>query len=215
MPVLADNYQYLVVGDRSLAAVDPAEAAPILAEARKRGLPLTEILITHEHTDHIAGVPELVRATGAKVIRPPLADGDSVRAAGADFDVLDTPGHGRDHVSYYHEDEGILFCGDILFGAGCGRLQGNPPERMFRSLRKLAELPDQTRVYFGHEYTRDNLRFALTAEPDNEAIGLRLDALGIPSSPTTIGLEKQTNPFLRSRSVEEFAERRRRKDVFA
>jgi hydroxyacylglutathione hydrolase len=211
IPALEDNYIYLLVAGHEAAVVDPAEAEPVLRELEQRRLKLTHILITHDHHDHVAGVPELQKKTGAQII----TGGDAFHAAGAGFEILQTPGHTATHISFYSRDAGILFCGDTMFCAGCGRLFGLTPALMFNSLKKLAALPDDTKVYCGHEYTRDNLRFAASVEPENEDVARCLRELRTPSVPSTIGLEKKTNPFVRSRSVEEFAERRRRKDVFA
>lgn len=211
LPALEDNYIYLICGAGEAACVDPAEAGVILRELEQRSLKLTHILITHDHHDHVAGVPELQKKTGAKVV----TGGDPFHAVGVEFEILQTPGHTVSHISFYGRDAGILFCGDTMFCAGCGRLFGLPPALMFNSLKKLAALPDDTKVYCGHEYTRDNLRFAASVEPQNENVARRLRELRTPSVPSTIGLENETNPFVRSRSVAEFAERRQRKDVFA
>ncbi len=213
IPVLSDNYQYLLVGESEIAAVDPAESDVVLVKLREIGLPLSAILVTHEDSDHVAGVPALARETKAQVIGPRHPAGSRVAAAGCLWEIIPTPGHCREHVAFYSKETATLFSGDCLFGAGCGRLR-EPPERMFESLQTLARLPLETRVYFGHEYTRDNLRFALTVEPENVAMRDRLEQLKEPTTPSVLSLELATNPFLRARTVAEFAERRRRKDVF-
>jgi hydroxyacylglutathione hydrolase len=210
LPALEDNYIYLCVNGSNAAVVDPAEAGLVLRELDRRKLTLTHILVTHDHHDHVAGVPELQEKTGAQVV----SGGGPFQALGVKFEILPTPGHTASHISFYSRDAGVLFCGDTMFCAGCGRLFGLDPALMYRSLQLLAALPDDTKVYCGHEYTRDNLRFAASVEPGNADVARRLRELKTPSVPSTIGLEKKTNPFVRSRSVEEIADRRRRKDVF-
>jgi len=229
---VGDNYHYLLVqGDRA-AALDPGWAEPVLEVLRTRRLTLTHILVTHGDHDHIDGLPALRAAAGGRVVGPsgagiphldqPVREGDEVAIGGLALRVLDTPGHRPVHVAYHlpAPAPGILFSGDCLFTGGCGRLWGNPPALMFGSLQKLAALPELTHVYGGHEYTVGNLRFALSLDPANKDIRARLgdeearSARGEPCAPSTIGLELRTNPFLRARSVDEFAALRRRKDVF-
>jgi hydroxyacylglutathione hydrolase len=213
--VLQDNYAYLVeYGDHTLV-VDPSESAPIIACVEKLGCNITHILITHHHGDHTGGVAALRARYGAAVMDPssgprPL---DGVEA-------IDTPGHCFPHVAYYVPKQKWLFSGDCLFGAGCGRLAGDSAAIMWASLQKLKALPDETEVYFGHEYTRDNLAFAASVEPENTAIVERRARVakalneGRFSVPSTITEEKMTNPFLRAGDVEKFALLRRKKNAF-
>jgi hydroxyacylglutathione hydrolase len=193
--------------------VDPGDAAPVARRLAERGLELADILVTHHHGDHIGGVADLVARTGARVHGPAgepvgrldtrLAEGDRVRVLGVDFDVLDVPGHTRGHIAYHAPSMHALFCGDTLFACGCGRLFEGTAAQMTQSLAKLAALPGDTRVYCAHEYTLANIRFARTVEPGNERLARReaecraLREQGIPTVPSTIGLERETNPFLR------------------
>jgi hydroxyacylglutathione hydrolase len=224
-----DNYIWLIRGardPRAVAVVDPGDAGPVRAALAAEGLELSAILATHHHADHVGGVPALVAETGAAVFGPRrermpvevtgLTGGDRVRLAalGLEFAVLDVPGHTAGHIAYY--GHGALFCGDTMFSAGCGRLFEGTPEQMLASLDAFACLPEQTRVFCGHEYTVANLRFAMEVESGNSDIvdyvqkASALRASGRPTLPSTIGLEKRVNPFLRSRheNVKLSAERR-------
>jgi len=206
----ADNYIWVLQQGTGALAVDPGDAAPLITFLEHGGLALQGILITHHHADHCGGLAELLqRWPQAKVYGPagisgvnqPVAEGEQVDWQGYQFEVLALPGHTLDHLAYY--GHGQLFCGDTLFGAGCGRLFEGSPAQMLASLDKLAALPDTTRFYPAHEYTLSNLKFALAVEPDNDEIQLRqlLDqkqiAMGLPTLPTELGLEKTTNPFMR------------------
>ena len=229
IPAFRDNYIWLIRGGadpRAVAVVDPGDAAPVQAMLAAEQLRLTAILATHHHADHVGGVRELVNATGAAVFGParermpvavtPLAGGDRARLPGLDleFEVLDVPGHTAGHIAFHGHE--ALFCGDTMFSAGCGRLFEGTADQMLASLDAFAGLPDGTRMYCGHEYTVANLRFAMTVEPGNpdtmdyvkRAAAMR--AQGQPTLPSTIGLEKRVNPFLRSRheDVKSAAERR-------
>jgi hydroxyacylglutathione hydrolase len=193
--------------------VDPGDAAPVLAwlEANPEWV-LSDILITHHHHDHVGGVEQLKKATDAQVYGPAseaipardiaLKDNDRISVLGCDFDVIAVPGHTLGHIAFYHH--GLLFCGDTLFAAGCGRLFEGTPEQMYTSLTRLAALPEETRVYCTHEYTLSNLRFAAVVEPGNADTAARLEKVtrereaGIMTLPSSIGLEKLTNPFLRT-----------------
>jgi hydroxyacylglutathione hydrolase len=224
-----DNYIWLIRGTRdarAVAVVDPGDAGPVRAALAANGLKLCAILATHHHADHVGGVAALVAETGAAVFGPArerlpveatrLAGGGraALDALGLEFEVLDVPGHTAGHIAYY--GHGALFCGDTLFSAGCGRLFEGTPEQMLASLDAFAGLPEQTRVFCGHEYTLANLRFAMTVESGNADIvdyvrkATALRASGRPTLPSTIGLEKRVNPFLRSRheNVKLSAERR-------
>ena len=221
-PTRSDNYGVLIhdPATGATAAIDAPEAEPIFAALQDKGWGLTEIFITHHHADHTAGVAALKRKTGCRVYGPAreaglisgldveVKEGDTVNLGGATADVIDTPGHTRGHVSYYFPEERCVFVGDTLFSVGCGKLLEGDAPTMWASLSKLAALPPETAVYCGHEYTGANCRFALTVEPENEALQVRAahvaanDANGRPSLPTTIGQELATNPFLRASSPE-------------
>lgn len=215
VPAFEDNYLWLIHNGAQAAVVDPGDAAPILAALAANDLSLVAILLTHHHADHIGGVPELLKRYHIPVYGPrheniphvthPLSEGDIAIIAELDLamSVLDAPGHTRGHITYYSASQHWLFCGDTLFGGGCGRLFEGTPAQMASSLEKLAALPDETQVYCAHEYTLANLRFALEVEPGNQILALRMQVEqekrrhGQPTIPSTIGQEKATNPFLR------------------
>ncbi len=199
-------------------AVDPGDAGPIMAALEAHKLSLTAILLTHHHADHVGGVEALLRHVNdpdfpvygprreeISGVTVKLCEGDvvTITEPALRLDVLDVPGHTSGHIAYVERQQGWLFCGDTLFAAGCGRLFEGTPAQMTVSLSKLAALPEATQVYCAHEYTLGNLRFALAAEPGNHAIEERFSrekekrANNIPTVPTNIGLELQTNPFLR------------------
>lgn len=217
VPAFKDNYLWLIHDGRHAAVVDPGDAQPILDALAARGLTLTAILLTHHHADHVGGVPGLLRHAQVPVFGPrhdgiaavthPLDEGDRVKVPGLDLalSVLEVPGHTRGHIAYVREGapEHWLFCGDTLFAGGCGRLFEGTPAQMAHSLAKLAALPDDTLVFCAHEYTLSNLRFAAAAEPDNPAVQQRLREVaaqrerGEATVPSTVGVEKATNPFIR------------------
>ena len=244
LALLADNYAYLLVGRESAVAVDPSVAGPVAEAAREAGVRLAAVWVTHHHADHCGGAGDLRRRTGCAVIGPrderlPALDravgGDDVlRVDDEEFRVLPVPGHTRSHVAYYAPREAVVFTGDCLFVAGCGRLLEGSAGQMWDSLRRLRELPVATRVYCGHEYTVDNLEFAAELDPADAVVRERLAAMrrrqerGEPTVPATIAEERQTNPFLRADAeaianavkrvgappAEVFAELRRRKDAW-
>jgi len=215
VPVSAfrDNYIWTLRNKTHAAVVDPGEAGPVLDYLGREKLALAAILATHHHPDHVGGIAALLERHEVPVYGPrnePIAtltravsEGDTVTIPelGVSFSVLDIPGHTRAHVAYY--GAGSLFCGDTLFACGCGRLFEGTAEQMFASLGKLAALPDDTKVYCGHEYTLANIGFAKAVEPENAALTRRekrdqgLRKSGKPTLPSTLGEEKATNPFLR------------------
>ena len=217
IPAFRDNYIWMIDNRTRAVVVDPCEAGPVLSTLKKRSLKLSAILLTHRHEDHIGGVARLLEEADVPVYGPrydpivsvtsPLQEGDIVTLPDLDnlaLSVLDVPGHTKGHIAYYANKEKWLFCGDMLFGAGCGRLFEGTPEQMLASLSKMAALPDDVQVFAGHEYTLSNLKFAREIEPGNEAIverarqDLTKRNRGRPTLPSTIGLEKATNPFLRA-----------------
>ncbi|MDR2787863.1 MAG: hydroxyacylglutathione hydrolase [Candidatus Accumulibacter sp.] len=227
IPALKDNYIWLLRKGASAVVVDPGDAAPVLDVLQKESLTLSSILITHHHKDHQGGIDTLLAHwPSAKVFGPaqesitgmttPLRGGERLHlvALGLDLQVMAVPGHTLGHLAYY--GEGRLFCGDTLFGGGCGRLFEGAPLSMCESLARLAALPDDTRVYCAHEYTEANLRFALAVEPGNRALRRRADevavirAKGLSTVPSTLAVEKATNPFLRCKEPEVVAAARAR-----
>lgn len=198
------------------AAIDVPEAAPVLAALDETGWTLTDILVTHRHADHVEGIAEVKRRTGAGVTAPAKAgaavpetdvavsEGDVVRVGALSAQVWETPGHCADHVTYWFEAAGLVFAGDTLFTLGCGRVMEAEPEVLWRSLCRFAALPDETQVFSGHDYVLSNARFARAAEPDNARLAARMAeaerarAEGRFLVPTTLGEERATNPFLRA-----------------
>lgn len=223
VPQLADNYAYLIVDPttREAGVVDCAEAPAVLAEVRHRGVRLTTVLATHHHFDHVGGNEDLLAAVpGLRIygsrgdalripgITDPIDDGAAVTVGKLRGRVVLIPAHTSGHVAYHFPDERAVFTGDTLFAGGCGRLFEGDAAQMMASLGRLAALPDDTRVYCGHEYTEKNLRFAAMLEPGNAALAKKLAAVaalrqgGRPTVPSTIADEKATNPFLRTASPE-------------
>ncbi len=220
IPAFQDNYFWLIESDTETWIVDPGDATPVIKALQDRDKKLSGILITHHHPDHIGGVEELyypgLQIIGPKkeqfeLVNDPVSNGDIRQVCGAQFKVIEVPGHTLNHLAFFSEIEGkapVIFCGDTLFSAGCGRLFEGTPKQMHHSLGKLLTLPESTQIYCAHEYTEANLRFALSVEPGNKDIiqraeeVSRLRAQGIPSVPTNIKTEKATNPFLRTSSEE-------------
>lgn len=233
IPVLSDNYVWLVHETESgeTMVVDPAVAEPVLDEAQARGWTITQICNTHWHPDHTGGNAAIKEATGCTITGPAaeaeriptldrkVAEGDSISLGKVNAQVLDVPAHTAGHIAFHFPTEQVAFVGDTLFAMGCGRLFEGTAEQMYSNMRKLEALGDDTRIYCAHEYTQSNGRFALTVEPDNSALVTRMEKVnamreaGEPTVPTTIALEKATNPFMRATSIEELAARRAAKDA--
>ncbi|CAM3284541.1 hydroxyacylglutathione hydrolase [Pseudomonas floridensis] len=231
LPAFNDNYIWLLqdLSTKRCAVVDPGDATPVLAWLEEHSdHRLTDILITHHHNDHVGGVAELKQVCGATVHGPQaenipardvaLNDHDRITVLGLEFSVHAVPGHTLGHIAFYHDDATtpLLFSGDTLFAAGCGRLFEGTPQQMHESLSRLAALPDSTLIYCAHEYTLSNLRFAQAVEPDNQDIAERLAEVvrlrdqNRITLPSNLALEKRTNPFLRTHetSVKEKADER-------
>ena len=218
VPCLSDNYAvtFRDLKTESVAVVDAPEADPILHALDVGGWKLTHILVTHKHGDHVQGIPALKRRYGAKVIGPrgeareipaidvQVGESDSVEVGSLRARVFETPGHTAGHIVYWFEAEKLLFAGDTLFALGCGRPFERPAATLWRSLLKLRDLPGDTAVYCGHEYTLSNARFSVTVDPKNAALKARLAAIekmrakNEPTLPTTLAEERATNPFLRA-----------------
>lgn len=234
IPVLSDNYVWLVHEPASgeTAVVDPAVAEPVLAEADRRGWRITQIWNTHWHPDHTGG-NDAIKAVTACAITGPAAEaariptldrrvgeGDRVALGAVEALVLEVPAHTAGHIAFHFESEAAVFVGDTMFAMGCGRLFEGTAAQMHANLQRFAALPPETAVYCAHEYTLSNGRFALAAEPDNQALADRMRAVeaaraaGEATVPTTIALELATNPFVRVACAEELAERRAWKDSF-
>jgi hydroxyacylglutathione hydrolase len=218
IPAFTDNYIWMLHNGHHALVVDPGEARPVLDALQRSGVLLEAILVTHHHADHTGGVDALRAHTGCKVFGPAhepmpepltrLSGGEQVHVLGLSFLVIDVPGHTAGHIAYYSEqvnDSPLLFCGDTLFSAGCGRLFEGTPAQMLQSLQSLSALPDDTLVCCTHEYTLSNLRFAVTVDPENKYLtdyttrcqALRSDMR--PTLPSTIRTERLINPFLRTR----------------
>ncbi len=208
-----DNYIWIVHDGEHAIVVDPGDATPVLAYLQAHQLKLNAILVTHRHNDHIGGIPKLLEVYNTRVYGPRseliptithhIGEGDRVEIEelGLRFDILHVPGHLPEHIVYI--GNGMLFCGDILFGCACGKMFVGTPQEFHHSLQRLAALPDETKVYCAHEYTESNIRFALLCEPNNIQLQQRqrdaraLRQQDLPTLPTTIALEKATNPFMR------------------
>ena len=232
VPAFADNYIWLVRDEASgeTAVVDPGDAAPALAEAEHRGWTVSQVWNTHHHWDHSGGNLAMKEATGCTVSGPAaetipgrdvaLSEGSELRIGDHKGRAIEIPGHTLGHVALLFEDDRIAFVGDTLFAMGCGRLFEGTPQQMYRSLQRIAELPEDTALYCGHEYTLANARFAAHVEPGNAAIAKRLERVeklrreGRMTLPTTVAEEHATKPFVRSSDWQEFARLRAEKDSF-
>ena len=247
-PTRSDNYGVLIhePATGATASIDAPDADELLAALHKKGWTLSHILTTHHHHDHTAGNAAVKQTTGCTIVGPAkeassipgidveAKEGDTVEIGNARARVIETPGHTKGHVSYYFPDDDVVFVGDTLFSVGCGKLLEGDAKTMWSSLTKLAGLPPKTKLYCGHEYTNNNCRFALTVEPENDALRVRaaeaadLAEAGKPALPSSIAQELATNPFLRPSSPDiqkrlgmegqelwkVFGEIRRRKDRF-
>ena len=233
IPCLSDNYAYLLRDDQgAVGVVDPSEPGPVQAVLERLALKPTHIFNTHHHFDHTGGNLDLKAAHGATVIGPRadahripgidigVGEGDRVGFGALEAEIYEIPAHTSGHIAFHFLADKAVFTGDTLFAMGCGRLFEGTPADMFAAMTKLAALPDDTRVYCGHEYTESNGRFALTVEPDNTDLMTRMAdvrrmrAAGLPTIPSTIALERATNPFMRARDAAELGERRAAKDAF-
>ena len=247
-PCRDDNYG-IILSDKetgTVISIDAPELEAIEDVLESKNLKLSHILTTHHHGDHVAGNERLKASSGCSIIGPveekskipgidkAVGHGDAIDINGHRIEVIGTPGHTLGQIAYYFPDQATVFCADALFALGCGRIFEGTPEMMFTALARLAELPDETKVYAGHEYTLANAKFAVTVDPENQALTERakdiehLRDAGKPTLPTTIALEKQTNPFLRAHDpkirqhlnmehasdLEVFTEIRTRKDRF-
>ena len=224
IPAFSDNYIWAAseADSRQVCVVDPGEAQPVIEFLQSNDLQLSDILITHHHPDHTGGIQELASKYSCRVVGPSssgikgisefVSEGDSITLFGQSLSIIEVPGHTLDHIAYYCNDDNqkdpILFCGDTLFAAGCGRLFEGTPEMMHESLGKLSALPASTRVYCTHEYTMANLQFAIAADAENAALIERIElekakrAAKRPTLPSSIELELATNPFLRCKEPE-------------
>lgn len=233
IPVLSDNYVWLLHDDTSgeTVAIDPAVADPVLAAAAARGWTIGQIWNTHWHPDHVGGNAAIKAASGC-IITGPAAEAAKIGTLDRQVEerstvqiglhvatVMAVPAHTAGHIAYHLADDHILFVGDTLFAMGCGRLFEGTAAQMFANMQRFKALPDDTIVYCAHEYTQSNGRFALTVEPDNRALRDRMASVdtararGEATVPTTIGLERATNVFLRAPTVADLAERRAAKDA--
>lgn len=231
IPAFSDNYIWLLVDHGNAWVVDPGEATPVLSALQEKHLQLAGILVTHHHGDHVGGIAELKQicsvpvygpgqSPAAQLITHTLKQDDIINIGSRKFSIIEIPGHTLDHIAFYCAEENLLFCGDTLFSAGCGRVFEGSHEQMYTSLAKLAALPDETRICCAHEYTVSNLRFAQAVEPENIDIGthtahcVQLREQGKPTLPSTLSHEKKINPFLRCKDLASFSERREWKNLF-
>ena len=214
IPAFTDNYIWTIVYGNSCIVVDPGESGPVLSFLKDHSLNLDSILITHHHFDHTGGLKDLVNSYNCPVFGPmgnhiegitsKVTEGDEISVLNLNFKIFETPGHTLDHIAYFHSgpEGSFLFCGDTLFSGGCGRLFEGTPDNMFASLNKFKNLPDETLVFCAHEYTENNLKFALAINPNNMDLieySKRVNKLRSNSEitlPSSIGLEKKINPFL-------------------
>lgn len=232
LPVLKDNYTYILESGNAVAIVDPGEVAPVIAYLDSHNLKPTLIFNTHHHGDHIAGNTEIIARYRCKLAGPKaetaripnmdilLSEAEELSFAGESVRILETPGHTHAHICLYFPSSKILFTGDTLFSLGCGRLFEGDTATMWNSLQKIMALPYDTQIYCGHEYTLSNGKFCLSIEPENAALQARMrevETLRVenkPTLPVTLGTEKKTNVFLNAKTAENFGRLRLLKDKF-
>lgn len=232
VPILKDNYSYILQKDNEVAVIDPGQPEPIIYELDNLGIKPNIILNTHHHSDHIAGNKALIDKYGAILIGPEkdlhripyinkaVKEGSNLSFAGEIIEIIETPGHTDGHICFHLPQSKILFSGDLVFAMGCGRVFEGTPEELFNSIQKIKSLPAETNIYCGHEYTLNNAEFCLTIEPENEDIIKRHKLVkqyrdnNIPTIPTTLEDELKTNPFLRAKDIATFADIRSKKDKF-
>ncbi len=230
IPVLDDNYSYLIQSGSKTAIIDAGEAAPIIAHLDAHGLSLDYILNTHHHGDHVGGNDALKEKYNAPVIGPKaeshkiktmdigLAEHDSFEFGDETARIIETAGHTLGHICFYFPESAVLFSGDTLFSMGCGRLFEGTAAQMWDSLQKISALPDETMIYCGHEYTASNAKFGLSQEPNNQDLKNRMNevqnlrAQNMPTIPVSLAIEKKTNVFLKAKNAAHFAELRSLKD---
>lgn len=230
LPILNDNYAYILTGNSQTTVIDPGEAAPIIEHLNKNNLSLDLIINTHHHGDHVAGNKELVGKYNCPIAAPKheadkignvdikLNEGNNFDVCGEAVQIFETPGHTLGHICLYFPESRAVFTADTLFSLGCGRLFEGTAEQMWNSFQKILNLPEDTKIYPGHEYTQSNAEFCLKIEPDNDALKQRYDDIlwlrdeNAPTIPVTLGMEKKTNAFLRAGSAAQFAELRKMKD---
>ncbi|MEM7617903.1 MAG: hydroxyacylglutathione hydrolase [Pseudomonadota bacterium] len=232
LPILQDNYAYIIQSAGKTAIIDPGEAGPIIGYLEQQNITPDFIINTHHHWDHTDGNKEISERYNLQIVAPvkeknkigridiELKDGDVFEFGDTSFKAIETPGHTQGHLCLTFEQDNILFSGDMIFAMGCGRpFEGNA-EDLFNSFQKLSHLSDETLIYCGHEYTQTNGNFSLSVEPENKAIQSRaaevkeLRAKGTPTIPTTMGLERKTNLFIRAKNLEEFKDLRNKRNNY-
>ena len=230
VPILSDNYAYILEKNGDVAVIDPGQPEPLLNELKNRNLSPSVILNTHHHSDHIAGNKAIMDQYGATLIAPekdfhripdvnrPVKEGSALSFGGETVEIFETPGHTNGHICFFFPDSKILFAGDLIFAMGCGRAFEGTPEELFNSLQKVKALPPETEIYCGHEYTLSNAEFCLTVEPDNADLIARHKMVkqyrdnNLPTIPTTLEEELKTNVFLRAENANIFSDIRAKKD---
>ena len=230
IPAFTDNYIWAIQIDDSITIVDPGESIPVLKVIEEKKLNLQDILITHHHYDHTGGLLELKKYISGKVYGPEnenidgidvsLAENDLIETLGHEFRVIETPGHTLDHIAFYSKQTNVLFCGDTLLSAGCGRLFEGAYDQLYTSIQKINELPDETKIYCGHEYTLKNSMFCKKYEEDNKNLKKKIIEIehklknNLPTIPSTIEEELACNIFLRAKNLKDFSKLRDLKDNF-